>query len=110
MQLATFVLAILQISKDVIWFCVIVVTLLVSFAQMFFTLMAPGTCGVEPAEPSCRQSEYYLSMYSMLIFQEFDRDAYDSVVSVILVVVYSFMVVLVLCKSCALPPSIVSED
>eukprot|EP00977_Amphora_coffeiformis_P010169 scaffold2363_cov159-Amphora_coffeaeformis.AAC.31 len=96
MQLATFVLAILQISRDVIWFCVILVTLLVSFGQMFFTLMAPDTCGVEPDDSMCLQSEYYLKMYSMLIFQEFDRDSYDSFVSVVLVVIYSFMVALVL--------------
>ena len=96
MQLATFVLAILQISRDIICFCVILLTLLISFGQMFFTLMAPGTCGVEPEEPSCSQAEYYLRMYSMLIFQEFDRESYDSYVSVVLVVLYSFMVVLVL--------------
>lgn len=96
MQLATFVLAILQISRDVIWFCVILVTMLISFGQMFFTLMAPDTCGLEPDDSMCRQSEYYLKMYSMLIFQEFDRDSYDSFVTVILVVLYSFVVALVL--------------
>ena len=96
MQLATFVLAILQISRDVIWFCVILITLLISFGQMFFTLMAPDTCGIDAEEQTCSQSEYYLKMYSMLIFQEFDRESFDSVISVILVVLYSFMVVLVL--------------
>lgn len=96
MQLATFVLAILQISRDVLWFCVIVITLLISFAQMFFTLMAPGTCGVEPDNPACLQSEYYLQVYSMLLAPDFDRDAFDSRMSIVLVVIYTFMVVLVL--------------
>jgi len=43
MQLATFVLAILQITKDIFWFCVILLTLVVSFSQMFFTLLGKSS-------------------------------------------------------------------
>lgn len=99
MQLATFVLAILQITKDIFWFCIILVTLVISFSQMFFTLMAPPTCATgELAGRQCQQSEYLLSVYSILLgdFGIFTRDDFKTGFSVFLVVFYSFLVTVVL--------------
>ena len=63
-MLATFVLAIIQISRDILWFCVILFTFVVSFAQMFFTLLAPSTCMEENVNTKdCTPSEYYVSLY-----------------------------------------------
>lgn len=99
-QLATFVLAILQITKDVFWFCVILLTMVFSFAQMFFTLMVPKTCAdeVEHMERNCNQAEYYLKVYTILLgdFGLFKREQFDSRTAVILAVLYTFMVVLIL--------------
>ena len=68
MQLATFVLAILQITKDIFWFCIIVLTLVISFSQMFFTLLAPPSCSAkENSGRQCKQSEYLLGVYSILL-------------------------------------------
>ena len=62
MMLATFVLAILQITRDILWFCVILFTFVVSFAQMFFTLLAPPTCREGNSDTKeCTQNEYYVS-------------------------------------------------
>ena len=108
MQLATFVLAIIHITRDVVWFGVILLALVVAFAQMFFTLLAPAYCtkandpNLNATDydikdyPECVQAEYYLKIYSIFIFQEFDRKEYTTVFSVLLIVLYSFMVVLVL--------------
>jgi len=99
MQLATFVLAILQITKDIFWFCIILLTLVVSFSQMFFTLMAPPKCATGEIEGrQCQQSEYLLSVYSILLgdFGLFSREDFASGVSVFLVVLYSFLVTVVL--------------
>jgi hypothetical protein len=93
-QLALFVLAIKEISRDVLWFCVILLTLVVSFAQIFFTLIVPQSCSSgETGVQECSQSEYYLKVYAILLgdFGLFERDSFDSVFSVFLVVVYSFM-------------------
>jgi hypothetical protein len=99
MQLATFVLAILQITKDIIWFCVILLTLVVSFAQMFFTLLAPSSCATaEASDMQCKQTEYLLRAYTILLgdFGNFDREQFTSGFSVFLVVFYSFLVTVVL--------------
>jgi hypothetical protein len=99
MQLATFVLAILQISKDIIWFCVILLTMVVSFAQMFFTLLAPASCAnAGGSDKQCSQTEYLLRTYQVLLgdYGDFDRDDFTTAFSVSLVVFYSFMVVVVL--------------
>ena len=102
MQLATFVLAILQIAKDVLWFCMIVLILVIAFSQMFFTVLAPDSCSLSSATNStdestaCAQSEYFLTTYLLLMFQEFDREKFTTAFSVVLVVVYSFIVVLVM--------------
>ena len=99
MQLATFVLAILQITKDIFWFCIILLTLVVSFSQMFFTLMAPPTCATgDLSGRQCEPSEYLLGVYTILLgdFGLFTRADFGSVFSVLLVVVYSFLVTVVL--------------
>lgn len=98
-QLATFVLAIIQIMKDIVWFCAILFALIVSFAQMFYTLLAPSTCATEDASKrQCKPSEYALQAYTVLLgdFGTLDRDAFKTRFSVFLVVIYSFLVCIVL--------------
>ena len=97
-QLATFVLAITQIAKDVLWFCVIVLTLVIAFSQMFFTVLAPEPkeCQANEDLDTCKESEYFLNTYLLMIFQEFDRDVFTTTFSVVLLVAYSFIVVLVI--------------
>ena len=99
MQLATFVLAILQITKDIFWFCIILLALVVSFSQMFFTLMAPPTCATgELSGRQCEQSEYLLGVYTILLgdFGVFTREDFPTAISVFMVVFYSFLVTVVL--------------
>jgi hypothetical protein len=98
MQLATFVLAILHITKDILWFCVILFTLLVSFAQIFYTLLAPSSCTSDSSAMECKKSEYYLGVYTLLLgdFSQFGRDQLTSGFSIFLMVLYSFMVTVVL--------------
>lgn len=92
MQLATFVLAIIQvrphnidlsalrflllltvpvqqITRDIFWFCVILLALVCSFAQMFFTLLVPESCTFDedPDRQECHQSEYYLKVYAIFL-------------------------------------------
>lgn len=103
-QLATFVLAILQICKDILWFLIILGALVACFAQMFYTLLLPAACATEEAykEASlqCSQSEYYLRLYTILGnlggFDEFNRAAFTTSFSVFLIVFFSFMVVIIL--------------
>ena len=98
-QLATFVLAILQITKDILWFCVILLTLVVSFAQMFYTLLAPATCASgNDSKMVCDQNEYLLRTYRVLLgdFGAYDRATLTSKFSVFLIVFYSFMVTVIL--------------
>lgn len=99
MQLATFVLAIIQITKDIIWFCVILLILVVSFSQMFFTLLAPSSCASEGSESmQCNQGEYLLRVYTILLgdFGNFELERFQSGFSVFLLVLYSFLVTVVL--------------
>jgi len=89
----------LQITRDIFWFCVILLTLVVSFAQMFYTLLVPQSCASsEPGNRQCNQSEYYLKVYAILLgdFGLFQRENFTSSISVFLAVSYTFMVVLVL--------------
>jgi len=99
MQLATFVLAILQITKDIFWFCIILLTMVIAFSQMFFTLLAPPSCAAnEISGRQCQQSEYFLGVYSILLgdFGIFSRDDFSTSSSIILVVLYTFLVTVVL--------------
>jgi hypothetical protein len=98
-QLATFVLAILQITRDIFWFCVILLTMVISFAQIFYTLLAPSTCASGNASTmQCSQTEFLLRAYSVLLgdFGNFKRDDFKTGFSVFLIVFYSFMVTVVL--------------
>jgi hypothetical protein len=99
-QLATFVLAILQITKDILWFAVILATMVVSFAQMFFTILAPPSCGTAEGgnEMMCKPTEYLLLAYTILLgdFGAFEREQFTTGFSVVLVVLYSFLVTVVL--------------
>lgn len=99
MQLATFVLAIIQITKDILWFCVILVTLVVSFAQMFFTILAPSSCATDTTDDmQCKESDYLLRVYTILLgdFGHFDLDNFQSGFPVFLLVLFSFLVTVVL--------------
>uniref|UniRef100_A0A7S2UNT3 Ion transport domain-containing protein n=1 Tax=Attheya septentrionalis TaxID=420275 RepID=A0A7S2UNT3_9STRA len=99
MQLATFVLATVQITRDILWFLLILLTAVVAFSQMFYTLLLPSGCSTgETAAEHCNQAEYYLRVYSILLgdFGEFDRSDFSTVLSVTLAVFFTFMVVLVL--------------
>jgi len=93
---------VLQITKDVLWFCVILLTLVVSFAQMLFTLLAPSYCAeLETAKSNnreCIPSEYYLGVYAVLLgdFGTFEREDFTTIFSVLLAVIFTFIVVLVL--------------
>jgi len=99
-QLATFILAIITIARDVLFFCVILLILVVSFSQMFYTLLAPSRCATEGAseQPECKQTEYLLQVYIMLMgdFGNFERESYTTVFSIILFVLYSFVVAVIL--------------
>lgn len=99
MQLATFVLAIIQITKDILWFCVILLTLVVSFSQIFYTMLAPNTCAVGTgSEMECKPTEYLLRVYTILLgdFGDFEREQFKTGFSVFLVVFFSFLVTVVL--------------
>lgn len=99
MQLATFVLAILQITKDITWFCVILLIIVVSFSQMFFTLLAPSTCASTGSDSmECKQGDYLLRVYTILLgdFGNFELERFQSGFSVFLLVLYSFLVTVVL--------------
>jgi hypothetical protein len=102
-QLATFVLAILQISKDIFWFLIILFVLVASFSQMFYTVLVPSSCAVNNGSAKseeCSQAEYYLRVYAILAgmgdFANFDRSIIESFFPIFLVVIFSFMVVIVL--------------
>lgn len=100
MHLATFVLATVQITKDLAWFLLILFAVVVSFSQMFYTLLLPPECADETSASSsiCNPSEYYLSVYSILLgdYGQFDREDFHTPFSVFLIVLFSFMVVIVL--------------
>mmetsp|Transcript_23241 Transcript_23241/g.34307 ORF Transcript_23241/g.34307 Transcript_23241/m.34307 type:complete len:905 (+) Transcript_23241:675-3389(+) len=102
-QLATFVLAIIQICKDIIWFLIIIGSLVVCFSQMFYTILLPSSCAVNDKDamddPQCSQAEYYLRVYTILGdlgFDRFEREEFDTFFSIFLFVLFSFMVVVIL--------------
>jgi hypothetical protein len=102
-QLATFVLAILQICKDILWFLIILGALVASFSQMFYTMLLPAACATDAdahENPQCSQAEYYLRVYTILgdlgDFDQFNRDQFNTAFSVFLVVLFSFLVVIIL--------------
>jgi hypothetical protein len=100
------VLTLLQITRDILWFCVILLVLTVSFAQAFYTLLLPASCaksrdqanGNSQLQQQCTQSEYYLSIYSVLLggFGDLQRSNFTTPFSVFLIVCFSFMVEIIL--------------
>ena len=99
-QLATFILAIITITKDILFFCVILLILVVSFSQMMFTLIAPSGCASSGNidDPDCLHSEYLLQSYIMLLgdFGTFERERFATGFSVFILVLYSFLVTVIL--------------
>ena len=103
MQMATFILAILQITKDTLTFGVILCVMVICFAQIFFTVLVPGFCSkqegeFEDPESDCVQAEYYFRVYTVLLgeFGAFERSSFKTWFSLFMMVVYSFMVIIVL--------------
>lgn len=95
----------LQITKDILWFLLILLALVASFAQMFYTLLLPASCAANLTDAEsgsdqdqCSQAEYYLKVYTVLLgdFGHFDREDFSTVFSVGLIVFFSFMIVVVL--------------
>lgn len=99
-QLATFVLAIIQITRDILWFCVILAVVVASFSQMFYTLLLPASCATASISENevCSKEEYYLRTFTVLLGDQsyFAKSNYKSAFSVFLIVFFSFMVVIVL--------------
>jgi len=68
---------------------------------MFYTLLVPKDCG-DPVfrltSTACNQTEYYLTVYTILLgdFGRFEREDFTSVFSVLLIVLFTFMVVVIL--------------
>jgi hypothetical protein len=98
---------------------VILFIVIVLVSQMFFTLLAPDSCKEEAARGSmeCSQNEYYLKVCGVVLevlvpfshrsyaqvyaiflgdFGLFRRENFTSGFSVVLAVLYTFLVVLVL--------------
>lgn len=95
----------LQITRDILWFCVILLTMVVSFAQAFYTLLVPASCATSSGQmkgsqlqQECTQSEYYLSLYSALLggFGDLQRSNFTTSFSVFLMVCFTFMVQIIL--------------
>ncbi|KAG7355959.1 ion transport protein [Nitzschia inconspicua] len=97
-QLATFILAIITITKDILFFCVILLTLVISFSQMFFTLLAPSSCATGSISSQCSYGEYLLQFYIMMLgdFGNSERETFTTPFSVLMLVFYSFLVTVIL--------------
>lgn len=67
---------------------------------MFFILLVPTSCQVDESfnQIECTQSEYYLKAYAILLggFGLFERKDFESTFSLVLAVVFTFMVVIIL--------------
>mmetsp|Transcript_5216 Transcript_5216/g.5999 ORF Transcript_5216/g.5999 Transcript_5216/m.5999 type:complete len:402 (-) Transcript_5216:151-1356(-) len=103
-KMATFVMAIVKISKDILWFMVILVVIVLCFAQIFFTLLSPTDCSTADGAIyntlDCQPSEYYLKVYSVLLgdFGLFDReeDFSNGGFALLLFIVFTFLIAIVL--------------
>jgi hypothetical protein len=70
--------------------------MMVASAQIFQTLLyEEKRCTEDEANQFCDQKEGYLYVYTML-FGEFEREDFDTTLSVIMFVVYTFIVVIVM--------------
>lgn len=70
-------------------------------SQMFYTVLVPPECATSdpyPGDSVCKTAEYYLKTYTILLgdFGNFEREMFATAFSIILVVVFTFMVVIVL--------------
>lgn len=68
---------------------------------MFYTLLLPSSCAADvtaSSDTSCSQAEYYLKVYTVLLgdFGTFEREDFNTLFAVLLIVFFSFMVVVVL--------------
>ncbi|CAB9503043.1 Potassium ion channel Yvc1 [Seminavis robusta] len=104
MQMATFILAILQITKDTLTFGVILLTMILTFSQMFYTVLVPDYCSdpeareMDDPDFRCDQAEYIFRVYTILLgdFGAFERETFQTRFAFILLIFYSFMVIIVL--------------
>lgn len=77
-------------------------TLIRSFSsKIFYTILVPPECAFHEPPPDglkCTPAEYYLQTYTILLgdFGHFDRDNFETAFSVLLIVSFTFMVVIVL--------------
>lgn len=87
----------IQITRDILWFLLILVAAVVSFAQMFHVLLVPLDCSEKGTESNslCNQYEYYIKVYSYF-HGEFDGEDFESGLAMLLVIFFTFMVVIVL--------------
>jgi hypothetical protein len=79
----------------------IIVATVFCFAQMFYTVLVPPACSDAShfiQNPSCRQNEYYLTVYTVLLgdLGTFSREDLQGVCPVLLMVLFTFMIVVVL--------------
>lgn len=68
---------------------------------MFYTILIPPECANADSEPDkqvCGSAEYYLKTYTILLgdFGNFERETFATAFSVVLIVIFTFMVVIVL--------------
>jgi len=98
MQLATFVLAIIEITKDIKWYLMIIGTFVLSFSQVFYTLLIPQECRANKSvEESCKSSEYYQKIYTVILGDTglFEIEDYPTF-GLVMLVFCTFLVVIIL--------------
>jgi len=116
MKLATFILAIIEITKDVKWYIMIIGTFVLSFAQFFYILLIPENCqGTRVSSPTtsllssvapnsspledvndCKQRDYYIKIYTILLG---DTDLFGEdhgTLGLLTLVFFSFLLVIML--------------
>lgn len=98
-KLATFVSAIIQIVKDVLWYVVLIIGMILCFSQVFYTMLIPSDCVQNSSIKECKPAEYYLITYSVLL-GELDEDLIvgieDKVLALVLFFGFSFMMAIVM--------------
>jgi len=95
-QLATFVLSIMQIARDILWFLLILLILIIAFTQMFYTVLPPRVLYEDGDTTGLNNIwEYYVLTY-MIVLGEFDRQTFKNTFSVILFCLYTFWVVIIM--------------
>jgi len=117
-KLATFILAIVEITRDIIWYIIILLIFVVCFAQIFYTLLVPDDCNDKSSETDsnltagnvtagyndksseidCNPNEYVFKVYTILLgdFGMFEREEFDTRLLVSIFMFFSMVVVIVL--------------